>query len=59
VVEGYVLWYDSSLKMLRRGTHPVSLVTEEIGLCEIQPGEMLTLQRVDGRWLQTGEISSL
>ena len=59
VVEGHVLWYDSSLKMMRRGTHLVTLVTEEIGLCEIQPGTELVLQLSEGRWHMTNSFPAL
>ena len=61
VVEGYVVWYDSRLKMQRRGTHEVTLVASDCGMAEVQPGNMIHLRRhVDrGWWVEHGAIPCL
>jgi hypothetical protein len=61
VVEGYVLWYDSRLKLFRRGIHDVTLVAFGCGMVEILPGTMLHLRQEDsgGWWIEVGAIPYL
>lgn len=56
-----MLWYDSRLKLFRRGIHDVTLVAFGCGMVEILPGTMLHLRQEDsgGWWIEVGAIPYL